>query len=178
MKRILIATLIGLSALTVACTGTAGTPTPTPTTGGNTPTSKGNTSSGLQSLKPCDLFNDSEASSFGLKLPGEPSTIAGSNTCDWIIPGNGGLNAVINADQGVKDLNINGDKKSDVNVGRFTGVKVEGQDGSKDSCAILIAASETSSVVVIANMKVGSGDRAGACERARKAADLIAQKLP
>jgi hypothetical protein len=178
MKRILIATLISLSALTAACTGTTGNPTPTPTTGGSTPTSEGNVSSGLKSIKPCDLFTDSEASSFGLKLPGEASKIAGSDTCDWIIPGNGGLNAGIHADEGVKDLNINGDKESDVKVGKFAGIKVEGQDGSKDTCAILIAASETSSVAVIASMKAGSGDRAGACERASKAADLIAPKLP
>ncbi|GGU22354.1 hypothetical protein GCM10010178_13370 [Lentzea flava] len=132
----------------------------------------------MKSLRPCDLLTESEAFSFGLKLPGEASMIVGFNTCDWIIPGNGGLNAGINIDTGVKDLNINGDKESDVKVGKFTGVKVEGQDGSKDNCSILIAVSETSSVAVTANMRAGSGDRAGACERATKAADLIAQKLP
>ncbi|MGW6446532.1 DUF3558 domain-containing protein [Lentzea sp. NPDC055074] len=178
MKRILIATLIGLAALTAGCTGTKGEATPAPTTGGSTPTSNGNASSGLKSLKPCDLLTDSEASGFGFKLPGEESKVGASNTCDWTIPGGGGLNAGIFADTSVRDLNIQGDKVSDVKVGRFTATKAEAQDGSKDTCAVVIAASDTSSVAVIGTVKVASGDTAAACERASKAADLIAAKLP
>lgn len=178
MKRILIATLLGLTTLTAGCTGTKGEATPAPTTGTGTPTSGSDASSGLKSLKPCDLLTDAEASSFGFKLPGETSTIGASNTCDWTIPGGGGLNAGIFADSSVKDLDIKGDKVSDIKVGRFPATKAEAQDGSKDTCAVVIAASETSSVAVIGTVKVASGDTAAACERASKAADLIAAKLP
>lgn len=178
MKRILITTLIGLAALAAGCTGTKGEATPTPTTGGSTPTSDSNTSPGLKSIKPCDLFTDSEASSFGLKLPGEASKIGSADTCDWTIPGGGGLNAGIRTDKGVRDLNLQGDKVSEIKVGTFTATKAEAQDGSKDTCAIAIASSETSSVTVVSTVKVGSGDTAAACERASKAADLIAKKLP
>lgn len=178
MKRILITTLIGLAALTAGCTGTKGEATPTPTAGSSIPTSDSKASSGLKSIKPCDLLTDSEASSFGFKLPGEAGEIASAATCDWTIPGNGGLNLGIRSDKGVKDLNIQGDKVYDIKVGKFTATKAEAQDGSKDTCAIAIAASETSSVTVISVVKVASGDTAAACERATKAADLIAPKLP
>jgi hypothetical protein len=178
MKRILIVPLIGLAALTAGCTGTKGEATPTPTTGGSTPTSASSASSGLKSIKPCDLISDSEAASFGFKLPGEPGKIVSSDICDWTIPGNGGLQAGVFADKGVKDLNIQGEKVSETKVGKFTGTKIEAQDGSKDTCVILIAASETSAVSAIWTVKVGSGDTATACAQAAKAAELIAQKLP
>ncbi|MFJ5991245.1 DUF3558 family protein [Lentzea sp. NPDC092896] len=177
MKRILIATLIGLAGLSSGCTGTTGQATPAPTTGADTPTSS-NASSGLQSLKPCELFTDSEAADFGFKLPGEAGKIGSADTCDWTIPGNGGINAGIYANKGVKDLNIQGDKVYDIKVGKFTATKAEAQDGSKDTCAIAVGASETSSVVIISVVKVASGDTAAACARASKAADLIAPKLP
>ena len=178
MKRILISTLIGLAAITAGCTGTTGTPTPTPTAGSSTPTSDGNAASGLKAMKPCGLLTDTEAAGFGFKLPGEAGKIGSADTCDWTIPGGGGLNAGFYADKGVKELNIQGDKVSDITVGKFAATKAEAQDGSKDTCAIVIAAGEASSVAIISTVKVASGDTAAACERASKAADLIAQKLP
>ncbi|MEV6243761.1 DUF3558 domain-containing protein [Lentzea sp. NPDC051838] len=177
MKRILIATLIGLSAFTAACTGTTGSPTPSPT-GGGTPTSDSNTSSGLKSVKPCDLLTDAEATSFSFKLPGEEGTIIDAATCDWTVSGNGGLQVAVNATDGVKDLNLSTGKRSDVKVGKFAGIKIEAPDGSKDTCDVVISVSETSSVLVVATATAGSGDTATACERASKAADLIAPKLP
>ncbi|ANZ38110.1 hypothetical protein BBK82_20630 [Lentzea guizhouensis] len=179
MNRILIATLVGLSALTAGCSGVAGDPTPTPTTGGSsTPTSDNNSSQGLNALKPCDLLTDAEATTFDAKLPGEEDKIGPAAICDWTIPGNGGLQVGIRASQGVKDLNAQGDKVSEVKVGKFSATKVEAQDGSKSSCAVLISASDTSSVAVLANMLASSTDTAAACERATKAAELIAPKLP
>lgn len=178
MKRTLIAALIGLAALATGCTGTKGEATPTPTTGGSTPTSNGNASSGLKSIKPCDLITDAEAASFGFKLPGETGKIVSADICDWTIPGNGGVQAGVFANDGLKDLNLDSGKKSDIKVGKFSAIKVEAPDGSKDTCDIVIAASDTSSVAIISTSKVGSGDTATACERASKAADLIAAKLP
>lgn len=178
MKRIVIATVIGLAALTAGCTGTGGKATPTPTTAGNTPTSESSSSSGLQSIKPCDLLTDSEAAGFGIKLPGESVKIVDVDSCDWTIPGNGGVIAGVIADKGVKDLNLQGEKVSEVKVGKFTATKVEAQDGSKDTCTIAIAVTDKSTALISATAKVASGDTAAACERARKAADLITPKLP
>ncbi|WP_053734684.1 DUF3558 family protein [Nocardia sp. NRRL S-836] len=178
MKRILISVLLGFAALTAACTGTAGTPTPTPTTGGSTPTSGSNASSDLKSIKPCDLITDSEAAGFGFKLPGEAKKRSAVDTCDWTVPGNGGMQVGVRADKGLKDLNLQGEKVSETKVGKFKATKVEAQDGSKDTCVVAIGASETSSVAVIWTVNAGSGDTATACKQASKAADQVAQKLP
>lgn len=177
MKRILIATLIGFSALTAGCTGTAGNPTPTPTAGGSTPTSKADSASGLKSIKPCDLLVDSEATSLGYQVPGEPAKVASSDGCEWKVPGNGGLRVGIRTSAGVKDLKLDGDIISDVKVGKFDAKKVEADGGSKATCSIFISAAEKSSVSVIATLKLTSEDTAAACERATKAADLVASKL-
>ncbi|MEU7479202.1 DUF3558 domain-containing protein [Lentzea sp. NPDC042327] len=177
MKRILLAGLVGLSALTAACTGTAGNPTPGPTTANSTPPSDSNASD-LKSMKPCELLTDSEAAGFGIELPGEPMKIGAGDTCDWKIPGKGGLSAGIYASTGVKDLNLQGEKVSETKVGKYSATKVEAQDGSKDSCTVVIAASDASAVAVLGTAAIASGDTALACERAGKAAELIAAKLP
>lgn len=178
MKRILIATLIGFSALTAGCTGTTGNPTPAPTTGGGTPTSNSDSASGLKAIKPCELLIDSEATSLGFTAPGEPAKVATSDGCEWEIPANGFLRAGIRTNAGVKDLNLDGDKISDIKVGKFAAKKVEAGGGSKATCSIWISVTETSSVSVISTLKLTSEDTAASCERATKAADLIAPKLP
>lgn len=178
MKRILIATLFGLSALTVGCSGTTGGPKPAPTDGASTPTSDSNASSSLKSIKPCDLISDSEAVSFGFKLPGETGKIGSAETCDWTIPGNGGLQAGVRTDKGVKDLNLEGGKLTEIKIGKFAASKLEASDGAKATCDIVISVSETSSITVVSSLNASSTDTAASCERATKAADLIAQKLP
>jgi hypothetical protein len=177
MKRILIATLIGISALTAGCTGTKGDPTPAPATGGNPPTSSSDTASGLKSIKPCDLLADSEATGLGFKVPGEPAKVATSDGCEWEAPGNGGLRAGIRTNAGVKDLNPDGDKLSDIKVGKFDAKKVEAVNGSKATCSILISVTEKSSVSLISTLDLTSEDTAASCDRATKAAELIAPKL-
>jgi hypothetical protein len=178
MKRILIATTIGLAALTAGCTGTTGNANPTPTSGGATATSGSDSASGLEAVKPCDLLTEAEVTSLNLTYPGKASQVGTSDGCAWNISGNGGLRAGIRAKSGVKDLNLKGDKISDIKVGKFDATKVEAQDSAKHLCTIAISVSESSSVVVIGNLTVTSEDTAAACERASKAAELIAPKLP
>jgi len=178
MKRILIATLIGLSALATGCTDTPGNPTPTPTTGASTPTSDAGNASGLDSVKPCDLLTSSDASALGLTVPGEPEKVGVSDGCSWRVSGNGGLRAGIRTDAGVKDLNIEGSKVYEIKVGKYTATKVEAHNGAKPTCSIFIGVTEKSSISVLATLKLTSEDTAAACERATKAADLIAPKLP
>jgi len=177
MKRILIAT-IGLAFLTAGCTGTAGNANPTPTNGGATPTSGSDSTSGLEAIKPCDLLTQAEVTSLGLTYPGKASQVGTSDGCAWNISGNGGLRAGIRTKSGVKDLNLDGDKITETKVGKFKATKVEAQDGAKNICTFAIAVSESSSVVVIGNLTATSDDTAAACDRASKAADLIAPKLP
>jgi hypothetical protein len=178
MKRTLIATTIGLAALTTGCTGTTGNPTPVPTTGGATPTSGSDSASGLEAIKPCDLLTESEVTSLGLTYPGKPSQVGTSDGCGWNISGNGGLRAGIRTKSGVKDMNLDGDKITQTKVGKYVATKVEAQDGAKNICTFAIAVSESSSVVVIGNLTATSEDTAAACERSSKAAELIAAKLP
>jgi hypothetical protein len=175
MKRTLIAAAIGLAAVTAGCTGTHGAAKPDPT---STPTGSSESQSGLASIKPCSLLTESEAKSVGLSHPGEDANIGTATGCDWRASGNGGLSASIRTKTGVKELNFKGDKVSDIKVGKFTATKVEAPDGDKAACSVLIAVSETSSVSVQSNMDLSSTDTAAACDRASKAAEKIAAKLP
>jgi hypothetical protein len=177
MKRILIATTIGMAVLTAGCTGTAGNANPTPTSGGATPTSSSDSASGLEKLKPCDLLTEAEVTSLGLTHPGETAQVASSDGCDWAKSGNGTLRVGVRPKSGVKDLSLNG-KTSETKAGKYEATKVEAPDGAKGMCTIAISVSESSSVVVIGNVGLTSEDTAGACQRASKAAELIASKLP
>jgi hypothetical protein len=178
MKRILIATTIGLAVLTAGCTGTNGTATPTPTSG-TTPTSGGSDSaSGLAAVKPCDLLTQAEITSLGLDYPGEAEQVGTSDGCDWTRSGAGGLRAGIRTTSGVKDLNLDGEKITDIKVGKYEAKKVEAADRAKHLCTIAISVSDSSSVTVIGNIGLTSEDTAAACDRASKAAELIAPKLP
>lgn len=178
MKRTFIATVIGLAALTAGCSGTAGQANPTPTNGGSTPTSGSSSNSGLEAVKPCDLLKEADVTSLGLTYPGKAEKVATSDGCYWSVSGNGGLRAGIRTKSGVKELNLSGDKISAIKVGKYDATKVEAQDGAKNACTIGISVSDTSSVLVIANISLTSTDTAAACDRASKAADLIAPNLP
>lgn len=177
MKRTFVAAAIGLAALSAGCTGTTGTPQPGPT-GDNTSTSTSGAASGLESMKPCDLLTQAEVTGLGLDYPGEPKKLGTGDTCYWKVSGNGGLNVGIRTKAGLKDLNIVGDKKSEVKVGRFDAIKAEGFEGAKSSCALWIAATDNSSVSVISTLDLASEDTAASCDRATKAAANVIAKLP
>jgi hypothetical protein len=177
MKRILIASVMSLAALTAGCTGTTGDPKPDPTSSSNTPTSSSGNQSVLASIKPCDLLTESDVKAIGLTYPGEDADIGTADGCDWRVSGNGGLSASIRTKTGVKDLNFKGNKISEIAVGKFTATKVEAPEGDKAACTVLISVSETSSVSIQSNLDLTSTDTAAACDRATKAADLIAPKL-
>ncbi|SDL53610.1 Protein of unknown function [Lentzea albidocapillata subsp. violacea] len=178
MKRILIATAIGLVALTAGCTGTAGDAKPTSTTGEATPTSGSSSASGLEAVKPCDLLTEAEVTSLGLNSPGKAEQVASSDGCNWTKSGAGGLRTGIRTKTGVADLSLDGEKITDIKVGKYDAKKVEAADRAKHLCTIAISVSESSSVVVIGNIGLTSEDTAAACERSSKAAELIAPKLP
>jgi hypothetical protein len=178
MKRILIATTIGMAVLTAGCTGTMGNANPTPTSGSSVPTSGSDSASGLEKIKPCDLLTEAEVTSLGLTYPGEAAQVASSDGCEWTKSGSGGLRAGIRTKSGVKDLNLDGEKITDIKVGRYGAKKVEAADQAKHLCTIAISVSESSSVTVIGNIGLTSDDTAAACQRASKAAELIAPKLP
>ncbi|GHH46314.1 DUF3558 family protein [Lentzea cavernae] len=113
-----------------------------------------------------------------LKYPGKNEQAGTSDGCSWNISGNGGLRAGIRTKTGGKDLNLDGDKVSPTKVGKYDATKVDAPDGAKHGCTIAISVTESSSVVVIGNLTASSDDTAAACERASKAAELIAPKLP
>lgn len=174
MKRILIAAAVGLAALSAGCSGTSGQAKPDPS--GTTPTS--GAASGLDSIKPCELLTEAETKDLGITNAGEPTKLGSADACDWNISGNGGVQVGVRANRGVKDLTLEGNKKSEVQVGKFAATKVEGQDGSADTCSIVISVTDSSSVSVISNLGGGHEDTAASCERATKAATLVAAKLP
>ncbi|MDX8030955.1 DUF3558 family protein [Lentzea sp. BCCO 10_0856] len=174
MKRTLIAAAVGFAALSAGCSGTAGQAKPDPT--GTTPTS--GAASGLDSIKPCELLSDTEMKQLGITDAGKPEKLGSADSCSWNISGNGGVHVGVRKDRGVKDLTLEGNKKYEVPVGKFTATKVEGQDGSADTCSIVISVTEGSSVSVVSNLSGGREDTAASCERATKAATLVAAKLP
>ncbi|MDX3656577.1 DUF3558 family protein [Streptomyces sp. ID05-26A] len=175
MKRLLIATTIGLSVLAAGCTGTTGTPTPT--SGGTTTTSE--SASGLEVVaqKPCELLTETEVTSLGIKSAGEAAKVGTAEGCDWNESGKGGLRVGIRTSSGLKDLSPGGES-SPTKVGKYDAIKVEAPDGARGACTYLIAVSESSSVSIIGSLGLTSTDTAAACQRASKAADLIAPKLP
>ncbi|SFR11846.1 Protein of unknown function [Lentzea waywayandensis] len=177
MKRTLFAAVVvSVAALSTACT-TGGTAKPDPTSG-STSTGTTGTASGLEAIKPCDLLTQTEATGLGLAHPGEAEKTGTADGCQWTISGDGGVSTGIRTKAGVKDLNISGDKNTDVKVGKFDAVKSEGFEGAKNICALWISVTETSSVSVIANVDLSSTDMVKACDRAAKAADFVAAKLP
>ncbi|NKE59131.1 DUF3558 domain-containing protein [Lentzea sp. PSKA42] len=117
MKRILIATTIGLAVLSAGCTGTKENGNPTPTSG-PAPTSDSNSASGLETVKPCDLLAEAEVTSLGLKYPGEAVKVGTAETCEWQVSGKGGLSVAIRAKSGITDLNLNSEKVTDTKVGK------------------------------------------------------------
>ncbi|MET8757477.1 DUF3558 family protein [Lentzea sp. NPDC004782] len=176
MKRIAVASMLCIALLSAGCTGTTGEAKPTPTTGGGTSTSTP-AASPLDSMKPCNLLTAAEVTTAGLNNPGKEAQVATSAGCEWRAADGGGVRAGIRTKSGVKDLNLSGDKVSEIKVGGLNATKVEAQDGAKNACTIALSVSESSSVLVIATLNLSSSDTAAACDRASKAADLIAPKL-
>lgn len=174
MKRTLLAVAVGLAALSAGCSDTTGSAKPDPT--GTTPTSE--TTAGLGSIKPCELLTSADMKDVGITGTGEPAKLGSADSCSWKVSGNGGVHVGIRADKGVKDLTLEGNKKYETKVGKFTATKVEGQDGSADTCSIVISVTDSSSVSVVSNLSGGREDTAASCERATKAATLVAAKLP
>lgn len=123
-------------------------------------------------------MTDAETKGLGITSPGEHDKLGSADTCTWTISGNGTVAVGIRANRGVKDLTLDGDKKSEVKIGKFTATKVEGQDGSADTCSLVISVTDSSSVSIISNVNGKSEDLAASCDRATKAATLVAAKLP
>ncbi|HEX7305683.1 DUF3558 family protein [Lentzea sp.] len=174
MKRTLLAAALGVTALSAGCTGTVGEAKPDTSTA----TTASETRTGLGSIKPCELLTDAETKELEITGAGEPAKLGSADTCDWNISGNGGVQVGVRATRGVKDLTLDGNKKYEVQVGKFTATKVEGQDGSADTCSIVLSVSDSSSVSIVSNLSGGREDTAASCERATKAATLVAEKLP
>lgn len=177
MKRTLIAAAIGLTALSAGCTGTTGTPQPGPS-GGETPTTTSGAASGLASVKPCDLLSEAEAKGFGLEYPGEAKKLGSADNCRWKVSGDGGVSVSVRPDAGVKDLNTKGDKDVETKIGKFDAIRSEGFEGAKSTCAIWISVTDSSTVSVIGTVDLAREDTAAACDRAEKAAEKVAAKLP
>lgn len=180
--HIAIATALGVVLLTAACTtGQAGSVQPATTSGTMSATATSTTAVGdtnLASLKPCDLLTANEVTQLGLTNPGKDSRLGGADTCRWSVSENGGLTVGTRPKQGIKDLDYEGEKTSPVTFGKYQATKVDAPDGGAGLCHVVISVTDSSSVQIIAGLKATSTDTASACERATKAAELIAPKLP
>ncbi|XVV05811.1 DUF3558 domain-containing protein [Actinosynnema sp. CA-248983] len=172
----------GLALLTACTTGETGSPTSDSTTRTTTETATTSASAkgsgALAGVKPCELLTAQEAGGLGLSDKGEADRIAGSEACDWRATGNGGLLVSINLDQGIADLNYTGATTSRIKVGKFEALRVPAPTSGKNLCDVALAVSDSTSVQVSGSVDVTSTDTAAACERATKAAELIAPKLP
>ncbi|XVS66324.1 DUF3558 domain-containing protein [Actinosynnema sp. CA-299493] len=183
LARISAASAVAFVMLVTACADQSGTATPASTTTATTATydstsSAAPTASALAEVNPCDLLTADEATSLGLTSPGEADRVGGTESCDWQQSGNGGLVVGIRPTSGLGDLTYDTAKGQQINVGKYDAVRIEAPNGAQALCDVLIAVSESSSVQVAGNLKGNSTDTAAACERATRAADLIAPKLP
>jgi hypothetical protein len=178
LTRIPVVSFAGLALLVTACSNPqTGNPSPgsrTETT--STTTSAAAAKDPLADLKPCDLLTAAEIGSLGLTPPGSPEKLGGKELCEWKISGNGGLSA--GAEQGISELNLDKAASSSINVGKYEAVLVKAPNRAAYLCTVAIEVTDSSSLVVIANLTASSTDTAAACERATKAAELIAPKLP
>jgi hypothetical protein len=175
--------IAGVALLTAACTasGTTGTPQPATTTGTSTSAaaSSGDAEHGtLAELAPCDLLTSEEVGQLGLTHPGEEEDVAGVGTCNWYGGSNGAASAGIHTRQGIAGLNYQGDHAVPTRIGKFDATRIEAPMAAKYACHVVISTSATSSVQVIGTVQATSTDTAAACERATKAAEFIAPKLP
>src|ERR1041384_8305921 len=182
MKRLAITALAGIALLAAACTdaGTEGTARPEPNRTAP-PTASSTADKGdqaLASLKPCDLLTTGEVTGLGLDNPGRAERIGGADACNWTVSGNGGLIVGIRAKQGFKDLDYSGDRTFETRAGKFEATRIEAPGRAKGICHLVISVSDTASVQLSPNVKTTPAATAAACERAGKAADLVASKLP
>ncbi|ONI93040.1 hypothetical protein ALI22I_00390 [Saccharothrix sp. ALI-22-I] len=181
LTRLAAACVVGLAILT-GCSGEPGTPSPGSTTetevSTSTAGSTGSNDNTLAGIKPCDLLTSSEATSLALASPGEADRVGGADACDWAESGNGGLIVGVNPTRGLKDLNYEGETTFPTKISKYEATRVEAHNGSKSICHVVISVSDSSSVQVIGTLKATSTDTAAACDRATRAAELIAPKLP
>lgn len=178
--RFAVACIASLALLTTACgTDTTGSATPGATTTTTTTTSSDSSAGGdFAALKPCDLLTSADVAELGLDHPGEADQVGDAETCDWSVSGNGGLVVGLRPEAGVEDLSYERDKATPVKIGKFDAIQVKAPRGATAVCDVLIPVSASASVQIGGNLKASSTDTAAACERARKAAELIAPKLP
>lgn len=180
LTRTSLACVMGLALAISACSDDqVGTPTAQPlatsSTAGSSPKADGPK---LAGIKPCDLLTSGDAQALGLTDPGEADQVAGTSSCDWSVSGNGGLLVSVLPEQGIDALNIEQDKASPIKAGKYKATQVAAPRGGKAGCEVFIQVTDSSTVEVTANLKASSTDTAAACERATKAAELIAPKLP
>ncbi|HEX6341859.1 DUF3558 family protein [Umezawaea sp.] len=131
----------------------------------------------LADVKPCDLLSPGEAAQLSLPTPGEARKTAGGQSCEWI-DANGGVTANVLPARSVEDLDYAGAKATSIKIGKYESSKVEAPNGALDLCHVVISVADSASVQVVGGVKPSSTDTAAACERATKAAELIAPKLP
>jgi hypothetical protein len=133
--------------------------------------------SALVNVEPCDLLSSGDAAQLNLPVPGEARKTAGGQSCEWI-DANGGVTANVLPTRAAKDLDYEGDKATSIKIGKYESSKVEAPDGALDLCHVVISVGDSASVQIVGGVKPSSTDTAAACERAVKAAELIAPKLP
>ncbi|MFC5055538.1 DUF3558 family protein [Saccharothrix xinjiangensis] len=78
----------------------------------------------------------------------------------------------------IDDLDIEQEKASPITIGKYDATQVAAPRGGQAGCEVFIPVTDSSTVEITANLKSSSTDTAAACERATKAAELIAPKLP
>ncbi|MGW4113129.1 DUF3558 domain-containing protein [Actinosynnema sp. NPDC004786] len=184
LTRLTIVCAVGTALVAAACgTDTVGSPQPAATMSGTStplPSTSASTSenAALAALDPCDLLTPADVGQLGLRYPGEAEEVGGANTCRWLKGADGGAAAGIRADQGIDDLNYEGDKVTPTHVGKYPATLVEAPLNAKYMCHVVISVSTSSTVQVIGTVKANSTDTAAACSRATQAAELIAPKLP
>lgn len=181
--RLAIACATGLALLATACTasGTAGTPMPeesTTTAPSATLSSASRDPLGLADLVPCDLLTSDDVGRLGLRHPGKEDLVAGIKTCNWYGIDEGAASVGIHPDDAADDLNLDGESTAATKIGKYDAIRVEAPSNAKYACYVVISTSATSSVQVIGTVKANSANTSVACERAAKAAELIAPKLP
>ncbi|EHK86676.1 DUF3558 family protein [Saccharomonospora azurea] len=147
--------------------GTAAVPTASPTS----------TAEEL-GLDPCALLGAQQRSSAGLSGPGEHTTVAGSQACDYVQPGAFGVTVTVDERADLPSVRERVPHAEDVQVGELAAVRVADPDLDDGTCSLTVSVERPGARTVHVDVTMADfQDTDEACERATTVAELIEPEL-
>ena len=148
--------------------------TQTPTTHSNDPPGVG--------LDPCGLLDPTERSRAGLTSPGEPTTVAGSQACDYLQPGAFGVTVTLDEQADLETIRERASTAQEVRIGSSPALRVADEVADDGTCSVLLPAGEPGASAGVRSVHIDVTladfhDTAQACSHATTVAESIEPEL-